>query len=151
MMRGLGISLRRRLDTLFNALNQDCRVVLPVPLLLAIIFAPFVLEDKDLAVTPLFHDAPPDGYILQQRLPDLHLITFTDKDHLIQGDFATDLPWKFLELEHGSGFGLILFATGLKYRIHSNILQVRHSRAVPFLIVIAIVIDEKKAAAGAAS
>ena len=106
------------------------------PALLPIILAPSMLKDNDLAVTPLLHNAPADGYVFQQGMSNLHLIVITNKDHLIQGDFTADLPWKFFKLNHFAGFDSVLFATRLKYRIHFHTLQVHRSRAVSFLSAI---------------
>jgi hypothetical protein len=146
-------NLRNRLGrlflSLFDTLNQDGGIILSMSLFLSIILSPLVLEDNDLAVTPLLYNPSTDKYILQERMSNFNLILVADKDYLIQRDLATDLSWEFLKLDHCPGFDLILLATRLKHRIHSHILQfISPGRSRPALPDLGATNDKKSGREG---
>jgi hypothetical protein len=103
-----------------------------------------VLEDDDFAVTPLFHNASPDGNILQHGLANPDLAFVSKKNHLIQRYLAAHLSREFFKFDHRAGLSSMLSAARLKYRVHPYTLQLLPSRVVSFCSAVNTLDHDKK-------
>jgi len=96
----------------------NSRVSLSVSLSFAVIFAAFVLEDNDFGQPPLPDYSGLNLYAFHKRLANPQLITFGEKEHLIDGDAFPDLAGNLFHFDYMPGPGFILSPPGPEDGVH---------------------------------
>jgi hypothetical protein len=94
------------------------RITLPVPLLLPIVLAALVLENHNLRETPVFDNFGLDRNTFHQRLPELHLVSIGEQEHLVEDNILSDFAGDFLHPDYMTGPGFVLPAIRLENGIH---------------------------------
>lgn len=100
--------------------HAQAGVVLAMSLTVAVFFASFDFEDKDLFGAELLDDFAGDASRLQGGRSDLEAAITADHQDVVKDDLLIFFARQFFDKEHVAFFDTVLLTAGLNDRIHGG-------------------------------